>query len=175
MQENVQTAVMRDACLHMVWQLHNKIGSIHASMETSPIPWSLFVTHALQRLWHAWYCKWRVLWRIGSLLGNDSVNTLPRESTRATIGRLLLDNGSVNTPKTIRDNRRRCFPWGLSRAYIMGNFVVRSWETLTESLTTVLWGRKFVAVFTTASHRILSWASRIECNPSGLSHWGVHS
>jgi hypothetical protein len=31
----------------------------------------------------------------------------------ATIGRLLLGNdGSVNTPKTTRENRIRCFPWG---------------------------------------------------------------
>jgi hypothetical protein len=26
--------------------------------------------------------------------------------------RPLLWNGAVNTPKTIQDNRRRCFPWG---------------------------------------------------------------
>jgi hypothetical protein len=49
-----------------------------------------------------------ILWRIDPLIGNDSVNTVPREPTRATIC-LLLGNGSVNTPKTIRDNRRRCF------------------------------------------------------------------
>jgi hypothetical protein len=34
-----------------------------------------------------------------SLLGNDSVNTFPPEPTRTTIERLLLGNGSVNTPK----------------------------------------------------------------------------
>jgi hypothetical protein len=34
------------------------------------------------------------------------------------IGRLLLVNGSVNTPKTIRDNRRQCFPCGPLRGYI---------------------------------------------------------
>jgi hypothetical protein len=44
------------------------------------------------------------------LLGNDSVNIFPPEAMRATIGRLLLDNGSVNTPKTIRDNIRWYFP-----------------------------------------------------------------
>jgi hypothetical protein len=53
-----------------------------------------------------------------TLLGNDSVNTFPRKPTRATIGRLLLDNGSVNTPKTIRDNKGRCFPRGPPRGYI---------------------------------------------------------
>jgi hypothetical protein len=55
------------------------------------------------------------------LLGNDSVNTFPWEPTRATIGHLLLDNGSVNTPKTRRDNRRRRFPWGPPRSYITGS------------------------------------------------------
>jgi hypothetical protein len=38
-----------------------------------------------------------VLWRIDPLLGNDSVNTFPREPTRETIGRLLLGNGAVYT------------------------------------------------------------------------------
>jgi hypothetical protein len=59
-----------------------------------------------------------VLWRIDPLLGNDSINTFPREPTRAKVGRLLLGNGSVNTPKIIRDNRRRCFPCGPARGYI---------------------------------------------------------
>jgi hypothetical protein len=36
--------------------------------------------------------------RIDPLLGNDSVNTFPRKRTRATVGRLLLGNGPVNTP-----------------------------------------------------------------------------
>jgi hypothetical protein len=71
------------------------------------------------------------------LLGNNLVNIFPREPTRATIGRLLLGNGSVNTPKTIRDNRRRCFPWGPPRVYITrsskgAEVVVRSWETSVE-------------------------------------------
>jgi hypothetical protein len=48
---------------------------------------------------------------------NNPVNTLPREATRATIRRLLLGNGSVNTPKTIRDDRR-CFPWGPPWGYM---------------------------------------------------------
>jgi hypothetical protein len=52
-----------------------------------------------------------VLCAIDPLVGNDSVNTLQREPTRATVGLLLLGNGSVNTPKTVRDKRRRCFPW----------------------------------------------------------------
>jgi hypothetical protein len=39
-----------------------------------------------------------VVRRIDPLVGNDSVNTFPREPTRA-IGRLLLGNGSVNIPK----------------------------------------------------------------------------
>jgi hypothetical protein len=38
--------------------------------------------------------------------------------TRATVGRLFLNNGPVNMPKTIRDTRRRCFPWGPLRGYI---------------------------------------------------------
>jgi hypothetical protein len=59
-----------------------------------------------------------VLWRIEPLLGNDSVNTFPREPTRATIGRLLLSKGSVNKPKTIWENGRRCFQWGPPRGYL---------------------------------------------------------
>jgi hypothetical protein len=62
-----------------------------------------------------------ILWRIDPLLGNDSVNTFPREPTHTTIGRLLLGNGSVNTLETIRDNRRRCVPWGPPRGYITGS------------------------------------------------------
>jgi hypothetical protein len=61
-----------------------------------------------------------ILWRTDLLLGNDSVNTLPREPTRATIVQLLLGNGPVNTPK-IRDNRRRCFPCGPPRGCIKGS------------------------------------------------------
>jgi hypothetical protein len=57
------------------------------------------------------YFAFKILWHIDPLLGNDSVNTFRREPTCATIGRLLLGNCSVNTPKTIRDNIR-CFPWG---------------------------------------------------------------
>jgi hypothetical protein len=38
------------------------------------------------------------LWRTNPLLGNDSVNTFPRKRASATIGRLLLDSGSVNKP-----------------------------------------------------------------------------
>jgi hypothetical protein len=43
------------------------------------------------------------------LLVNDSVNTIPRELTRATIGRLLLGNSAIKTP---RQQYRLCFPWG---------------------------------------------------------------
>jgi hypothetical protein len=49
---------------------------------------------------------YRILRRIDPLLGNDLVNTVPQESTRARIGRPLLGNGSANTPKkyqTIED------------------------------------------------------------------------
>jgi hypothetical protein len=46
-----------------------------------------------------WKRALKILWRIDPLLGNDSVNTFPREPTSATTGRLLLDNGSVNTSK----------------------------------------------------------------------------
>jgi hypothetical protein len=59
-----------------------------------------------------------ILWHIDPLLANDSVNTFLWELTRPTVGRILLINGSVNTPKTIRDDRRRCFPWGPPRRYI---------------------------------------------------------
>jgi hypothetical protein len=52
------------------------------------------------------------------LIGNVSVNNISWEPTRARIGRILLGNGSVNTPKTIRVNRRRCFLWGPPRGYI---------------------------------------------------------
>jgi hypothetical protein len=41
-----------------------------------------------------------------------------RAKERANIGRLLLSDKSVNTPKTIRDNRKWCFPWGPPRGYI---------------------------------------------------------
>jgi hypothetical protein len=57
------------------------------------------------------------MWLLDPLLGNDSVNIFPREPKRATIGRLLLGNGSVNTPKTTGDNRGR-FPWSPLRGYI---------------------------------------------------------
>jgi hypothetical protein len=77
-----------------------------------------------------------LLWRIDPLLGNDLVNTFPREPTRATIERLLLGNGSVNTPEIIRDNRRRCFSGDPPRGYITrsskGAVVVRSWESSVE-------------------------------------------
>jgi hypothetical protein len=78
-----------------------------------------------------------LLWRIDPLLGNDSANTFPREPRSATIGRLLLGNRSVNTSKTIRDNRRFCFPWGAPRGYITKSskwslVVVRSWESSVE-------------------------------------------
>jgi hypothetical protein len=59
-----------------------------------------------------------IMWRIDPLLDNYSVNIFPREPTRATIGRLLLGNGSVNTLKTMRDNRRRYFPWDPPWGYI---------------------------------------------------------
>jgi hypothetical protein len=67
------------------------------------------------------YIHIKILWRIDPLPGNDWVNSSPRESTHAKIRRLLPGNGSVNTPKTIRDNRRRCFPWGPPRGYITGS------------------------------------------------------
>jgi hypothetical protein len=59
------------------------------------------------------YYYYYILWWIDPFLGNDSVNTFLQEPTHATIGRLLLGNGSVNTP-----NRRRCFLWGPPRDYI---------------------------------------------------------
>jgi hypothetical protein len=39
------------------------------------------------------------MWRVYPLLGNDSVNTFPRQLTRATVGLLLLGNGAANTPR----------------------------------------------------------------------------
>jgi hypothetical protein len=48
-------------------------------------------------------------------------NTFPRGPTRATIGRILRRNGSVNTLKTIRDNRRRCFLWRPPQGHITGS------------------------------------------------------
>jgi hypothetical protein len=60
-----------------------------------------------------------ILWRIDPLLGNGSVTTFPWEPRWATIGCLLLGNGSVKTPKTIRDNKRQRFPWGPLWGYIM--------------------------------------------------------
>jgi hypothetical protein len=47
-----------------------------------------------------------LLWRIESLLGNDSVNIFPRKQMRAKIERLLLGNGSLTRLKqygTIED------------------------------------------------------------------------
>jgi hypothetical protein len=55
------------------------------------------------------------------MLGNDSINIFPWESTHATVVLILLGNGSVNTPKTIRYSRRRRFPWGPPQGYITGN------------------------------------------------------
>jgi hypothetical protein len=49
------------------------------------------------------------------------INTFPRKQTRTRIGRLLLSNRSVNTPKIIRDHRRRCFYWGPPQGYITGS------------------------------------------------------
>jgi hypothetical protein len=68
---------------------------------------------------NTWTDRPKILWPIDPLLGNVSVNTIPREPTCATIKRLLLGNWSVNTPKTIRDNIRRCFLWGPPRGCIM--------------------------------------------------------
>jgi hypothetical protein len=45
---------------------------------------------------------------------------IPAKANARKIGRLLLGNGSVNTPKTIRNNRR-CFSWGPPRGYITGS------------------------------------------------------
>jgi hypothetical protein len=74
------------------------------------------------------------MWCIDPLLGNDSVNTFPLETTRATTGCLLLGNGSVNMPKTIRDKRRRGFPRGPPRSYITRSsreqlVVAKNWES----------------------------------------------
>jgi hypothetical protein len=80
--------------------------------------WLLTNRKLAERRWESKGNKFKtiiIMWLIDPLIGNDSVNTFPREPTRATIGRLLLCNGSVNMPKTIQDNRRRCFPWGPSR------------------------------------------------------------
>jgi hypothetical protein len=61
---------------------------------------------------------------------------IPREPTRTTIGRLLLGNGSVNTHKIIRGNRRRCFPRASPLDYITesseGAAVVGSGESSVE-------------------------------------------
>jgi hypothetical protein len=73
-----------------------------------------------KRKWSSIVCP-KKLYSVDPLLGNDSVSTFLWEPTRATVERLLLGNGSVNTPKTIRDNRRRCFPWGPPRGYITGS------------------------------------------------------
>jgi hypothetical protein len=35
----------------------------------------------------------------------------------------LLCNGAVNTPKTIRGNGRRCYPWGPCRVVIKKNSI----------------------------------------------------
>jgi hypothetical protein len=59
-----------------------------------------------------------ILWHTHPLLGNDLLNTFPQEPTCATIGCLLLGNGSVNTPKTIQDNRRWRVPWDLPQGSI---------------------------------------------------------
>jgi hypothetical protein len=77
-----------------------------------------------------------ILWRIKPLLGNDPVNTIPLKPTRTTVWRLLLGNGSVSIHRTVRDNRRRCFPRSPYRSYITGSLegavVVRSWESSVE-------------------------------------------
>jgi hypothetical protein len=75
---------------------------------------------ALNCLTKLYISKIIIMWRVDPLLGNCLVNTFPREPTRVTIECLLLGNRSVNTPKTMRDNRRRCFPWGSPWGYIKG-------------------------------------------------------
>jgi hypothetical protein len=59
-----------------------------------------------------------IFWRVDPLLGNDSVNTFQRKPTWATVGRLLLVNGAVNTP---RQEYRLCFLWGPCRGVIKGH------------------------------------------------------
>jgi hypothetical protein len=87
----------------------------------SAIRWPSYrtMTGSQYLYWRTWFMK--ILRRTDPLLGNDLVYTFLREPTRATIGRILLGNGLVNTPKTIRDNRRRCFPWVPPRGYITGS------------------------------------------------------
>jgi hypothetical protein len=58
-----------------------------------------------------------VLWRVYPLIGNDSVNTFPKEPTRVTTGRLMLGNGEVNTP---RQQYSLCFLRGPWRGVIKG-------------------------------------------------------
>jgi hypothetical protein len=74
------------------------------------------------------YFQHTVTYRSIARLGNDLVNTFPREPTSAKIGRLLLGNGSINTSKTIRDNRQR-FPRGPPWCHITGSSkgVVENW------------------------------------------------
>jgi hypothetical protein len=57
------------------------------------------------------------MWRIDTLSGKDSVNTFPRESTRAIIASLLLDNGSVNTAQQYGTIEYSVFCGSSSRLY----------------------------------------------------------
>jgi hypothetical protein len=73
----------------------------------------------------------KIMWRIDPLLGNDSVNTFPREPTRATVGRLLLGNRSVNKPSQQQKGYVFCMvrTEGQRRSF---ELVVRSWESSVE-------------------------------------------
>jgi hypothetical protein len=70
------------------------------------------IVRSCQRSWTVEFCSQHfILWRVHLLLDNDSVNRL-QAVFYVVRARPLLFNGAVNTHKTIRDNRRRCFRWG---------------------------------------------------------------
>jgi hypothetical protein len=67
--------------------------------------------------------------RINPLLGNLSVNTLPRESERATIERPMLGNRSVNKPS---QQQEAVLLRGESRDFIKGQRKPFEWSCCQE-------------------------------------------
>jgi hypothetical protein len=61
--------------------------------------------------------------RLGKHVLAVNASTIEKLFSMWSEPRPLLCNGALNTPKTIRDNRRQCFPWGPCRVVIKKNSI----------------------------------------------------